>query len=560
MKKLISELYGKKLSKEICKKIDKIINKYKNKSILVKQRQPISENDVALICYADNIYLENRPTLQIMNIFFEKYLSNLISYIHFLPFYPYSSDDGFAVQDFFTIKSDYGDWTDIQKTGKIFNLIFDAVINHISSKHEWFQEYLKSNPKYENYFIKTDKNTDISKVMRARDLPLLSKFQKDDDEIFVWTTFSNDQIDLNYKSYEILLVIIDVLLFYAVNGASIIRLDAIAYIWKNENSNCINLEETHKIIMIIRKVFDNVFPHVMLLPEANVPSKENIQYLGNGKNEAQLIYQFCFSTLVLYTFYSQNVIRLLEYLKNIPQLSENNYFFNVLATHDGIGLRPVLDILNENEINLILNEMKKRKVEISYKSEKNGKKTPYEMNVTYFDALNDINDSIENNIKKFIAAHAILLSIQGFPALYFHSLFGTRNYTEGFKKTGHPRTLNRRKFEYHELEGLLNNPESHESQIFKSISNLLQIRKTSTAFHPKSNQKVLNLSKNIFSIVREKEDKILVLVNISNKSEIVKIPNNFKSKKIKNLIDKQKFQKIMEIRLKPFEIMWLQNY
>ncbi len=176
---------------------------------------------------------------------------------------------------------------------------------------------------------------------------------------------------------------------------------------------------------------------------------------------------------MLITFNSVYFTRLLEYLENVPQLSERNHFFNVLATHDGIGLRPVRDILNKNEINLILDEMKKRNAMISYKGEKDGSKTPYEMNITYFDALNDENDSNENNINKFIAAHAILLSIQGFPALYFHSLFGTRNDYVGLKKTGQPRTLNRRKFEYDEIVALLHDELSHESKVFNKMSNLL---------------------------------------------------------------------------------------
>jgi len=218
-------------------------------------------------------------------------------------------------------------------------------------------------------------------------------------------------------------------------------------------------------------------------------------------------------------------------------------------------LRPVRDILNSDEIDTILNNVEKRDGIISYKREKDGSKTPYEMNITYFDALQDVENSDEMNIDKFVAAHAILLSIQGFPALYFHSLFGTKNYYEGYKETGQPRTLNRRKFEYNELQELLYSEFSHESKVFQKMNKLLKIRRENSAFHPNSPQKVLHLSEKIFSIVRGDENSIIVLINITQTCQKVIIPNQYSKFGLTNIINNRSIDN--RFNLQPFEIMWL---
>lgn len=559
IKRLATEIYGEENSVSITKQIECLIEKYRLKVHQDKTLRKLSEKDIALICYADNIKSKHSKSLKVMDQFFRQNLKGILSHLHFLPFYPYTSDDGFAVQDFLSVNEEFGDWNDIEKISEEFQLIFDAVINHISSKHQWVQEYLEGNPKYADYFIEMDKNRDLSTVVRPRDLPLLSKFSKAGEAVWLWTTFSDDQLDINYENPDVLLEVIDVLLFYISKGASIIRLDAIAYLWKKLDSSCINLPETHKMVKIFRHVMEKVKEDAMLLPEANVPSKENLEYLGNGNDEAQLIYQFSISPLVLYTFYSQNSNNLLDYLDQLPVLNNENHFFNVLATHDGIGLRPVRDILNSDEIDLIIDEVKKRNGMISYKGDKDGGKTPYELNITYFDALRYEGNSQMRNIDKFIAAHAILLSIQGLPALYFHSLFGTRNYYEGYAETQQPRTLNRRKFDINELENLLNDSSSHESQVFARMRNLLKIRKSQSAFHPNSPQEVVKLSKKIFSIKRGDEDFVLILINVSDTEEKVILPEKHADSIYRNIIDDGEYNGGSELYLKPYETLWLKR-
>ena len=156
----------------------------------------------------------------------------MVDDIHLLPFYPYSSDDGFSVIDYKQVNPALGTWDDVARVGQNFHLMFDGVINHISAQSAWFKAFLQDDPKYRDYFIVVEGEPDLSQVVRPRTLPLLTEFTTPSGAKKVWTTFSADQIDLNYANPEVLLDIIDVLLFYVAHGAELIRLDAIAYLWK----------------------------------------------------------------------------------------------------------------------------------------------------------------------------------------------------------------------------------------------------------------------------------------------------------------------------------------
>jgi len=454
-------LYGKDRAQNIYKKINELIDRYQKISAnKIPKADFLNEKDIVLITYGDNIQATNKNPLQSLFKFADEYLNRATNIIHILPFYPYSSDDGFSVIDYEKVNPALGDWKDIEDISQKFNLMFGLIVNHISSESIWFKEYLKGNPKYDNYFISVDKDADLSSVTRARTHPLLTKFKRKSEEIYLWTTFSPDQIDLNYANEKVLMEVIDVILFYGNKKARVIRLDAIGHIWKKLGTSCINLKETHYIIQLIRTILNEVYPDVLLITETNVPHQENIGYFGNGYNEAQLIYQFALPLLVLHTFYTGDASRLLEWASKIQDISDKTTFFNVLATHDGLGVVPVKAILKDKEITDIAANIKEKGGFVSYKTAKNGVKKPYEMNITYYSAIADSKNSEELNIKKFIASQAIILSLLGIPGIYINSLFGTENYLEGVEKTGQRRTINRKKFQYDKLKEDLANTDS----------------------------------------------------------------------------------------------------
>lgn len=567
IKERLVSLYGEKKGAKTITQIKTILEKYrKNINFSNGKKNFLNEGDIVLITYADNFYQKGEKPLVTLNRFLLNYLKEEISLIHLLPFYPYSSDDGFSVIDYKKVNPLFGNWKDIKNIGKNFGLIFDAVINHISSRSLWFTEYLKGNPRYKDYFISFEQIIDTSSVVRARAHPLLTKFIRKGKEIYLWTTFSPDQIDLNYQNEKVLLEIINLILFYAVKkGAKIIRLDAIGHSWKRLGTSCINLEEVHQIIQLLRAILDEICPSTLLLTETNVPYKENIKYFGNGYNEAQLIYQFPLSALVVHTLHSGDTSRLMEWAKTLKVSTGRTTYFNLLASHDGIGVRPVVGILSEDEINRLVDLAEKRGGFISFVFTREGKKEPYELNITYYDIISDPGKEEELNIKKFIAAYAILLSIIGIPGIYIHSLFGTNNYLEGVEKTGQKRTINRKKFKLNDLEKELSCPNSKSYKIFNSLKKLIKKRSQEKAFSPQGKQKVLMFSRSIFSILRlspDQTEKILVLINVTEGRQEVSLSKKdcgIEKKELIDLVSERIFSLDNKIILEAYQIMWLKG-
>ena len=566
IKEKLTLIYGEKRSKKIIIEIEKLLKKYsKNISFQNKKKTFLDEKDIVLITYGDSITEANKKPLKTLYKFIDKYLTEQINIVHILPFYPYSSDDGFSVIDYKKVNPALGDWKDIEDIQQKIDLMLDLIVNHISSKSIWFKEYLKGNPEYDNYFISVDKDTDMSSVVRARAHPLLTKFKRKGEEIYLWTTFSSDQIDLNYANEKVLIEVIDVILFYASKKARIIRLDAIGHTWKKLGTSCINLKEIHDIIQLIRTFLNEIYPDVLLITETNVPHQENIGYFGNGYNEAQLIYQFALPLLVLHTFYTGDASRLLEWASKIQDISDQTTFFNVLATHDGLGVVPVTNILTDQEITDMVNDVREKGGYISYKIVKDGTEKPYEMNITYYSAIADPKNSDELNIKKFIASQAIILSLIGIPGIYIHSLFGTKNYLKGVEKTGQKRTINRKKLPYDKLKEDLANSNSREHKIFTEFMRLIHKRKSEKAFHPNGKQEVLFLKRELFSLLRTSPDgkeRIIALHNITdNIQELCLIKNqyNLNKKQYYDIIS-EKIIDIEKISLTPYQIMWLKVF
>ncbi len=566
IKEKLTLIYGEKRSKKIIIEIEKLLKKYsKNISFQNKKKTFLDEKDIILITYGDSITEANKKPLKTLYKFIDKYLTEQINIVHILPFYPYSSDDGFSVIDYKKVNPALGDWKDIEDIQQKIDLMLDLIVNHISSKSIWFKEYLKGNPEYDNYFISVDKDTDMSSVVRARAHPLLTKFKRKGEEIYLWTTFSSDQIDLNYANEKVLIEVIDVILFYASKKARIIRLDAIGHTWKKLGTSCINLKEIHDIIQLVRTFLNEIYPDVLLITETNVPHQENIGYFGNGYNEAQLIYQFALPLLVLHTFYTGDASRLLEWASKIQDISDQTTFFNVLATHDGLGVVPVTNILTDQEITDMVNDVREKGGYISYKIVKDGTEKPYEMNITYYSAIADPKNSDELNIKKFIASQAIILSLMGIPGIYIHSLFGTKNYLKGVEKTGQKRTINRKKLPYDKLNEDLANSNSREHKIFTEFMRLIHKRKSEKAFHPNGKQEVLFLKRELFSLLRTSPDgkeRIIALHNITdNIQELCLIKNqyNLNKKQYYDIIS-EKIIDIEKISLTPYQIMWLKVF
>ncbi|MBV6403057.1 MAG: Glucosylglycerate phosphorylase [Anaerolineales bacterium] len=547
-------LYGEEHASRLLDRVQTILSDHRPR--LSPRDGGLSQRDSLLILYGDQVQEPNAKPLQTLKKFCDKYLTDIVSGIHILPFYPWTSDDGFSVMDYRKIDPALGDWDDVSAIQN-FRLMLDAVINHISSKSDWFQKFLQDDPRYKEYFIIVAGEPDLSKVVRPRALPLLTSFQTPSGEKKVWTTFSADQIDLNFKNPEVLLEVLDILLLYAERGADFIRLDAIAYLWKEIGTTCIHLPQTHAVVQFLRAALNEVAPHVHLITETNVPHVDNISYFGNGTNEAQLVYNFALPPLTLHAFHTGDARTLSNWAKTLTLPSNQTTFFNFLASHDGIGLNPARGILSDEEINSLVNKTLAHGGLISYKHNADGTQSPYEMNINYFDALSNPNgnESLELQVNRFLAAQAIMLSLVGVPGIYFHSLFGSRGWTEGVRQTGRNRTINREKCQFDELQKQLADENSLRYNVFKRYSQLLKARSSSTAFHPHGTQTVLNLHPSVFAVERispDEKSRVLCLHNVSEKK--IFFTTNYKS--AHDLFTGQEIQ-ISHIMLEPYQVLWI---
>jgi glycosidase len=487
----------------------------------------ISQQDVLLITYADQVRKGGERPLKVLTEFCACHLKGVVSGIHLLPFYPWSSDDGFSVKDFFAVEPSYGTWEDIALLGADFDLMFDAVFNHVSAQGQWFQRFLADDARYRDFFIAVTGSPDLSQVVRPRALPLLTEFSTAAGPKKVWTTFSADQVDLNFKNPEVLLAALEALLFYVVKGARFIRLDAVAFLWKEIGTSCLHLPQMHRVIQLLRAVLDEVAPRVLLISETNVSHKDNISYFGDGTNEAQLVYNFALPPLLLHSFATGNAEKLTRWAQSLALPSDRVTYLNFLASHDGIGLNPARGILNDAEIDALVRRTLEHGGFISYKDMPDGSRSPYEMNINYLDALSNpaAGEPVELTARKFLAAHAILLSLRGVPGIYFHSMFGSRGDRAGAESSGLPRRVNRQKLEREELEAELADPASLRGQVFGGCRRDLQMRGRHAAFHPCGEQEVLALDPRVFAVRRistNGTDRVLCLHNVSE--ETVPVP------------------------------------
>jgi sucrose phosphorylase len=387
-------------------------------------------------------------------------------------------------------------------------------------------------------------------------LPLLSEYEKHDGTpVHLWTTFSADQIDFNFKSLNVLERMIDVLLFYVKQGATILRLDAIAYLWKEIGTNCIHLTQTHDMVKLFRSILDIVAPDVMIITETNVPHPENISYFGEGRDEAQMVYNFTLPPLLFYSFVKEDASVLSQWAKGLYLESEANTFFNFTASHDGVGVRPLEGILPPEEIEGLIEVVNANDGQVSYKRNPDGSDSPYELNIAYVDAI--LADKASNQAQKFLASQAIQYVLPGVPATYIHSLLGSRNWLEGVQQTGRARTINRQKLQVEDILSELKDPNSFRARVFFPYLSLIKIRKQQPAFHPKAAFDVLDLDSKVFAIKRSSKAQVIyALTNISSQAVSVSLSAENNSEPMVDLITGDAIH-TDSITLKPYQFMWL---
>ncbi|WP_372883114.1 sugar phosphorylase [Psychromonas sp.] len=524
-----------------------------------------SEEDIILITYADSLLEEDKKPLVTLQHFINKYLGKTVNSVHVLPFFPYSSDDGFSVIDYSSVNESFGDWSDIQVIAKDRRLMADLVINHCSSRSAWFENFIRGEGIGHDYFYTASPDDDLSQVVRPRTSELLRETETGKGLQHVWCTFSHDQVDFDFRNPAVLEAFVSIIRLYLDMGVKIFRLDAVAFLWKTIGSECINLPETHNVIRLLRTLIEHAQPDAIIITETNIPNIQNLTYFGNA-NEAHAIYNFSLPPLLVNTLVTGDCLHLKRWMMSMPPAQNGTCYFNFIASHDGIGLRPAEGLLSDQELNTLAVTMESFGGKTSWRTTDNGQQKPYEINIALFDALQGTVEGEDKlGLERFICAHAIMLGMEGIPGIYIHSLLGTRNDYEKVENTQHNRAINRHRWDYETLQENLSDSANPHKVVLSTLKNLINIRIRQKAFHPNATQFTLHLREQLFGFWRQSQDRrqsIFCISNISKDTAELSLSelNMISTENWYELISGEQISTLqLTINLQPYQTLWISN-
>ena len=475
--------------------------------------RPWTARDAVLIAYPDHVHAAGEPPLATLARFARARLGDAFSTVHLLPFFPSSSDDGFSVVHFRQVDPAYGRWAEIQQLAANYRVMADLVLNHASRQSGWFEDFTLGVAPACRYFVTADPRADLSAVVRPRTHPLLTPVETRAGRQHVWTTFSADQVDLDYRNPDLLFEMLDLLLFYVAQGARVIRLDAVAFLWKEIGTPCLHAPQVHEVVRLMRRLLNLVAPDVWLITETNVPHAENVAYFGAG-DQAHLVYQFSLPPLLLHAVVNEDATALSRWLATLDPPPPGCTFLNFTASHDGIGVRPLEGLAPAGAVAQLAAHVEGAGGQVSRRSHPDGTTTPYELNCTWYDALGGATE--EERIARFLCTHAVLLALAGVPALYFNSLFAAPNDQAGAQQSGRARTLNRHKWVEAEIDSLLGDAATPAARVLPALLHLLRVRGAQPAFHPDAAQTVPDFGRRILAVERTGGgQRVLAVHNLS---------------------------------------------
>ncbi len=531
-----------------------------------RHRNLWSEQDAVLITYGDSLVREGEMPLCSLQQFLNDHLDDCFSVVHILPFFPYSSDDGFAVIDYLSVNPSLGEWEDVSEIAADRKLMADLVINHASSRGRWFENFKKRVDPGRDFFVEADPEADLSAVVRPRASPLLTAVETADGQRHVWCTFGPDQVDLNFANPEVLLEFVQIVRHYLDRGVRWFRMDAVAFLWKVVGTDCLHLPETHELIKLLRTLIEHYCDDAVVITETNVPNRENLTYFGNA-NEAHLIYNFSLPPLLLYTMVSGDCRHLKTWMMSMPPAQAGTAYLNFIASHDGIGLRPLDGLLEDGEKQRLLTCMRDFGGRVTSRRAREGHEKPYEINIALYDAMAGTVEGGADDWQqaRFLCAHRIMLALEGIPAVYIHSLFGTPNDYRRLEHTGRNRSINRHIWQLEELQSALDDPEQHYAGVFDSMSRDLRLRQAQPAFHPNATQFTLHLGAEIFGFWRQsanRDQSIFCLNNVTHRTQTIALAdiNLIGTDRWWDLLSGEEIpENQVSLELAPYQSIWLSN-
>lgn len=524
-----------------------------------------SERDALLITYGDSLLAPEEKPLHTLKRFLDQHAAGVLSGVHILPFYPWTSDDGFSVLDYSSVNEALGSWEDIGAIAADFDLMADLVINHCSSRSPWFENFLREEEPGRDYFFTVPPDTDLSAVVRPRTSPLLREVETARGTRHVWCTFSHDQVDLDFRNPQVLLQFVGILRLYLERGVRIFRLDAIAFLWKIPGTSCLNLEQTHEVVRLLRTLLEHAREDAVLITETNIPNRENLSYFGNA-NEAHCVYNFSLPPLLLNTLLTGDCTYLRQWLMSMPPAQNGTTYFNFIASHDGIGLRPAEGLLSDGELATLITALEAFGGRVSWRALEGDERRPYEVNIALYDALQGTVRGADTwALERFVCAHAIMFALEGIPGVYIHSLLGTRNDYQRVEHTDHSRAINRHQWSLAALEAELADHDSGHHQVLARLQALLRLRGSQSAFHPNATQFTLQLGTSLFGFWRQSIDRrqsIFCISNITDQPQPLNLLdiNLIDDHGWGDLISGERYpSRDMQLLLQPYQTVWLSN-
>lgn len=568
LNELVSRIYPGAHSDEVCSQIKEAFWPYgttRRKRARAPSNRLWSERDAMLITYGDTIRDGQHKPLDLLEDFLTRFMDGVVNSVHILPFFPFSSDDGFAVTDYRQVNSQLGAWADINRIASNFNLMSDLVLNHVSSQGNWFNEYRQGNAPYDAFFFQADPSDDLSQVVRPRTTPLLQKVDTRDGTKHVWCTFSHDQIDLDFSNPEVLLEMLRIIRLHVDNGVRILRLDAVAFVWKEVGTTCIHLPQTHTIVQLLRLLCDYATETLVLLTETNVPRAENLSYFGN-RNEAHAVYNFPLPPLILHAMQTGTAEFLNRWQAAMPPAQMGCTYLNFTASHDGVGMRPAEGVLPPDERARMIETAQKAGALVSMRAMPDGSDAPYELNCALFDVMRmTVAGEDAHHVERFLCSQTIPFSLEGIPAIYIHSMLATRSDHEAVERRGMNRAINRHRWQYPKLLERLEDPKSDQFKVMTELSNRLRVRARQPAFHPNATQFTLRLDDRLFGVWRQSLDRnqsIFAIHNVSAENVSVSPSdiNLIEDDEWVDLLNSEAIQpSASEIPFAPYQCRWITN-
>lgn len=505
----------------------------------------LSQKWVGMALYCDR-FADDIKGLRAKLPYFQELGINMLHIMPILDCPAANSDGGYAVRDFCKIDARVGTTAEVEAFADSLRkrdmlLVLDVVVNHTSNEHEWARLAREGNKKYQDYYFLFDDRElpDIYEETMPEVFPATApgNFTWDDAMgKWVMTVFNNYQWDLNYRNPAVLIEMIDIILFWANKGADILRLDAVAFLWKKIGTVCQNEREAHLILQLMKDCCQVTAPGVLFIAEAIVSPGEIAKYFGEdaiNAKECEIAYNATFMALLWDAVATKNAALLNQGIKNLPYKLERATWLNYVRCHDDIGLG-----FDDSDIRAIGSDpVQHRHFLIDYFtgkfSDSNARGLPFGDNPKTGDtrisgslaslvgleaALEDGNEqAIDNAIKTIILLHSMILSFGGIPLLYYGDAIGMLNsleYLADPSKRDDNRWMHRSHFDWNKAERR-HQTGTVEYRIFGGLRKMISLRKETTAFADFDNRQLLpsdNSNLLVFSRTDQQNSRNRVLV------------------------------------------------